>query len=251
MAEQPLIIRKKRLFAKEEGSHGAWKVAYADFVTAMMAFFMLMWLLNATTEQQRRGLADFFDPTIPLSEISGGGSDLFYGDSIYAEKKLAHDGHGSTSPGSGQGGALTDELAEILRDEIANSEAKLTLAPEGIVVDLIDTQGKPVFALGKAGTTPRLEEIIKAIAPTIRESGRRIKFVGHTDSLRFPHGNYSNWELSVDRANAARRMAVSHGVLDAQVWEVSGQSDRVPAEDDPAAPGNRRISIILLHPNAS
>ncbi|MEO1657087.1 MAG: flagellar motor protein MotB [Pseudomonadota bacterium] len=247
MAEQPLIIKRKKVFAGDGHHGGAWKVAYADFVTAMMAFFLLMWLLNATTEEQRKGLADFFDPTIPVSPVSGGGTDLLNGDSIFSTDSLASDGHGGLGENMDLEGEILEQLTMSLKEHIASEQVRLTLSPEGIVVDLMDTYEVPVFDLGKALKTERLTEIVTAVAPVLATSDRMLKIKGHTDDLKYRGTDYTNWELSADRANAARRLAVELGVPERAFFEVSGQADRLPVSADGSAPQNRRISIILLN----
>ena len=249
MADAPRPIIVKRVQAPPaEGHHGgAWKVAYADFVTAMMAFFLLMWLLNATTEEQRKGLADYFDPSIPLSAVSGGGADVLSGDSAFAADTLAYDNHGGLGDQ-----ALTDaELAEVaagaLAEAIEAGRAEVTLSPEGVVVDLIDAAGAPLFALGGASPSDLLAEVVGAAVPVLAESARPVKIVGHTDDLRFRTDAYTNWELSADRANAARRVALAAGLPPGRVSEVSGRADRQPLRGDARAPENRRISLIMLN----
>lgn len=243
-----MIIKRKRVFASESHHGGAWKVAYADFVTSMMAFFMLLWILGATTEEQRRGLADFFDPTIPVSQVSGGGVDVLHGDSIYSTNALSSDGHGGIAEYAATDAALAERLAALLEEATEGDAVRLTLSPEGVVIDLMDTADQPVFPLGKAELTDRLRRIMATVAPALTASGRMIKITGHTDDLPFVRDDYSNWELSSDRAHAARRLAQAQGVPEAAFFEVSGQADRLPIDQDPSAPGNRRISIVLLNP---
>jgi chemotaxis protein MotB len=245
--DQPIIKRKKII---QGGGHhgGAWKVAYADFVTSMMAFFMLLWILNVTTESQKEGLADFFDPSIPVNASSSGGEDLLFGNKLVGDAHLSSDGKTLL-----QGPAVSDE--ELMRqlatalDRVAGEGAtKVTLSPEGLRIELLDTADKPIFKLGEAGRTKRLEQIIAAAAPVLKSGGRRIKVSGHTDSVRFAGQAYTNWELSVDRANMARRLAVENGVPEGFFYEVTGHADKLPASDDSSSPENRRIAFHLLNP---
>ena len=240
----PIIIKRKKIVGGDGHHGGAWKVAYADFVTAMMAFFLLMWLLNATTEEQRKGLADYFDPTIPISPVSGGGTDILSGDSVLMTDTLAQSARGGID---GESADLAAQATAALTGLIEAGQAKVTLSPEGVVVDLIDSDGAPLFALGGAAVSDLLREVVADVAPVLSESGRPIRFVGHTDALRFRTGAYTNWELSADRANAARRLAVGAGLDAARVSSVSGRADRQPIGDDASAPENRRISIIMLN----
>ena len=244
----PIIVKRKRVSGGDGHHGGAWKVAYADFVTAMMAFFLLMWLLNATTEEQRKGLADYFDPTVPISPVSGGGDGVLSGDSVFAADSLARSARGGTDgEAAAEALALVTDARDALASLIEEGQAAVTLSDEGVVVDLIDAEGAPLFALGGAAASDLLGRIIGDVTPVIAGSGRPVRFVGHTDALRFRTGAYTNWELSADRANAARRLAVAAGLDPASISSVTGRADRQPIGADAKAPENRRISIILLH----
>lgn len=247
MADIQLIIRRGQSVEHDDHHGGAWKVAYADFVTSMMAFFMLLWILGATTESQRKGIADYFNPSIPISPMSGGGIDVLNGDSIYTTEDLATDNRGGLRTSDT---ALLREIEAVLDGTAVDDAVKLTLAPEGVVVDLMDTDDKAVFDLGDAGVTPRLERILDLIVPVLVDSARRVKVVGHTDDLPFSRSDYGNWELSSDRAHAARRLATRKGLSDRVFFEVTGHADRLPLDEDASAPQNRRISFILLNPDA-
>ena len=242
-AARPIIVRRVKVQAAEGHHGGAWKVAYADFVTAMMAFFLLMWLLNATTEDQRKGLADYFDPSVPLSPVSGGGTDVLSGDSAFAADTLAHDDHGGEESTDE---ALAAAAARALSEAIQAGQAAVSLSPEGVVVDLIDADGAPLFALGGAAPSPLLARLVAEAVPVLSASARPVKLVGHTDDLAFRPGGYTNWELSADRANAARRLALAAGLPESAVSEVSGRAARQPLRGDAGAPENRRISFIML-----
>ena len=248
---RPIIVKRVKA-AAEDGHHGgAWKVAYADFVTAMMAFFLLMWLLNATTEDQRKGLADYFDPSIPMSPASGGGTDVLSGDSVYAADTLAYDSHGGMGDEELTDAELAADASAALAAAIDAGQVAVTLSPEGVVVDLIDAAGAPLFGLGGAAPSELLAEVVGAAVPVLTASGRPIKFAGHTDDLRFKTDAYSNWELSADRANAARRLALAAGLPPAAVSEVSGRADRQPVGETARSPENRRISLIMLNAEAT
>ncbi len=277
-AVQPIIIRRKKVY-KADGHHGgAWKVAYADFVTAMMAFFLLMWLLNATTEDQRKGLADYFNPSIPISRISGGGSDALNGDSIFTEETLARSGSGSShernieSPASnasmaeaaskqeaagGTSEAETQAIAENLQslktalDEQSQQLSEhlmIKMSPEGIVLELVDSESTPLFPVGRSEPSDLLIELLGVVAESFGTFQNNIKIVGHTDNRRYRNDAiYDNWNLSADRANAARRLLLRSGIDPARVREVTGKADTDPLiKDDPAAAQNRRISITIL-----
>ena len=265
---QTIII--KRVKKVSGGGHhgGAWKVAYADFVTAMMAFFLLMWLLNATTEQQRKGLADYFNPSIPISKVSGGGSGALNGSSVLSEDALIRDGAGATRDyprtlpenDSAENDAEEGDLAalekvlnevgeEAFEPEIAE-HIQTRMTPDGLLVELVDVDGTPLFTLGSPTPAPILSVLLDTIGPILSTVENDIAIIGHTDSLGFAGDNYSNWELSTDRAHAARRQLIKSGVGDSHIVEISGKADVDPISDDPLAPQNRRIAILLLNESA-
>lgn len=265
----------KRVKKVTGGGHhgGAWKVAYADFVTAMMAFFLLMWLLNATTEEQRKGIADYFNPAIPISQISGGGVDMFNGSSVFSEDTLAKNGAGGSDAFSRETqradvddeadtgdessaeeekaleGVKDDLLKRALQDE-GDSLARhiqTRMTPEGLVIELVEIDGSPLFELGSSQPSETMKRLLGVVASTISIVTNDVAIVGHTDSRAYSNGrNYSNWELSTDRANTARRLMVESGMDSAQIREVAGKADTEPLTPDPLAPQNRRISITLL-----
>ena len=276
----PTIIKRKKVY-KADGHHGgAWKVAYADFVTAMMAFFLLMWLLNATTEEQRKGIADYFNPTIPISRISGGGSDGLNGSSIFSEDTYAKMGTGANrkqtveNPAYGDGKATEsesqaedaetlarqveeEEIAKDLqglKDSLSEESRKLSehlmikMSPEGIVLEITDSESTPLFPLGRSEPSETMMQLIDVVAEAFGDFDNDIKIVGHTDSHRYRNGAiYDNWNLSADRANAARRLLNRAGISGDRIREVSGKADTDPlVQNDPQAAQNRRISITIL-----
>lgn len=261
-ATRPIIIRRKKI-NKADGHHGgAWKVAYADFVTAMMAFFLLMWLLNATTEEQRKGIADYFNPNIPIAAVSGGGSAALSGDSIFAQKKMARDGIGakttSTKQGKAEGEqefkkAEAEEKVKDLNEALSSKGAgllkhvSLKQTSEGLVIELIDSNDEPLFDIGNAIPSPLLKELLQVVSSSMGDVANKTKIVGHTDARIFPNNaTYTNWELSSDRANTARRLLLDYGFPSGQIKEVSGKASTEPLVEDGLAAQNRRISIILL-----
>ncbi len=272
----PVIIIKKKKKGGGDGHHGgAWKVAYADFVTAMMAFFLLMWLLNATTEEQRKGIADYFNPTIPISRISGGGSDGLNGSSIFTEETYAKMGTGATAsstlakskpltqneatkfndennagPTEAEQAAAMAQLQLMLSEEsqALSEHIQVKLSPEGIVMELVDSEDVPLFALGQSQPTDLLVDLVATVADSFGAFGNDIKVVGHTDSLAYRDDmRFDNWDLSTERANVARRMLVEKGFPMSRIQEVSGRADTdLLIPEDPYAAQNRRISITLL-----
>lgn len=252
-AGQTIIIKRPKI-VKGGGHHGgAWKVAYADFVTAMMAFFLLMWLLNATTEDQRRGLADYFNPSIPIAAVSGGGADALDGKEVIRAPALS-----IASPTDSTNDQLVgipdDAMVAAMEAALVGEETELSdhisirMSPEGLVIELTDRDSRPLFASGRADPSPILMKLTAAVAQALEEVSNTIKIVGHTDSRRYANGlqGYSNWELSSDRANAARRMIKEAGLPEVRITEVSGKAATMPLVEDPLDARNRRISITLL-----
>lgn len=278
MSDTHNIIIKKVKKVSGDGHHGgAWKVAYADFVTAMMAFFLLMWLLNATTEDQRKGIADYFNPSIPVSTISGGGTDVLNGSSVFSTDNLAKDGTGGDGKGeadkeaapedegiahekfehdvAGDAHAAAMEAIEAdLRNQIAGENdsglgrhMQIKVTPEGMVIDLVDTEGSALFQVGSNTPSPKMRLLLSVVANTLTLIENEISIVGHTDSRAFTsRRDYSNWELSTDRAHMARRLMADAGLPREQINEVAGKADSEPLVEDPYAPENRRISITIL-----
>ncbi|GLQ21442.1 chemotaxis MotB protein [Algimonas porphyrae] len=267
-AAEPTIIIKRPKKVVGGGHHGgAWKVAYADFVTAMMAFFLLMWLLNATTEDQRRGLADYFNPSIPIAAVSGGGADALNGSDVDDKVSLTVLSKTQTNSDreAGRPGDVTSdsvmldetptdmEVAEALEAVLDGEAAELSehisirMSPEGLVIELTDRESQPLFASGSAQPSPVLDRLCAAVATALYAVENKVKIVGHTDSRRYVSDrNYSNWELSSDRANVARRLIQGSGLGEYRIEEVSGRAATMPLVDDPLDPRNRRISITLL-----
>lgn len=264
------IIIRKRKVVKGGGHHGgAWKVAYADFVTAMMAFFLLMWLLNATTEDQRKGIADYFNPSIPMARVSGGGNDALAGESIFADDKLAKVGVGAaerfepqktqslseTAPDAGELDRIEREINErkgkVEEEELAKHiETRMT--PDGLLIELIDQEGAPLFEVGSATPSPLMRRLLYVVAPVISTVKNKVDIIGHTDSRTYAgHAQYTNWELSADRATAARRLLIASGLSGAQIEAVIGKADVEPIAENPLASRNRRISVLLKPQPAS
>ena len=266
------IIIKRVKKVSGDGHHGgAWKVAYADFVTAMMAFFLLMWLLNATTEDQRKGIADYFNPTIPISQISGGGKDALDGSAIVTEEKMRQDGAGGGHPEQKtqvqQTKAQEDNTAESEEDQgrlravqedlltRAMKEGAGTLAshiqtrmtPDGLVIELVEIANSPLYEVGSSRPSPTMIKLLEIVGEAVSHVANKVAIDGHTDSRPYASAEgYTNWELSSDRANMARRLMVAAGLPESQIAEVSGKADTEPLTADPLAPQNRRISITLL-----
>jgi chemotaxis protein MotB len=355
-----IIVRREEVVG---GGHhgGAWKVAYADFVTAMMAFFLLMWLLNATTEEQRKGLADYFSPTNVFSHNSSGSGQPFSGHTAFDEGALVSDRgavqvlkgrapivpdveeddtdtpaqprpyrqdtpttlpdrDGATQPAAGaaarqgavptvtgraisgrdaagmaatvatgtaqagdtpsasgadqaqaerdrqdakqraaeaaarEGAQLSDAARQIeaavradpVLGEIAR-QLTLDLTPEGLRIQILDEERRPMFALGSAAPGERVRLLLRKVGPVLARLPQPLTIAGHTDAAPYPGPERTNWELSAERANATRRMLTEDGVPDSRIRSVTGNADRdllLPA--DPLAAANRRIAIVVL-----
>jgi chemotaxis protein MotB len=268
----PVLIRRKKVIGGGGHHGGAWKVAYADFVTAMMAFFLLMWLLNATTEKQRKGLADYFNPTIPVNRISGGGDGVFSGDTIMAEDVLANNGIGAPSPLQLQTVAVSangtpslgeaDKAEEALLREIEKQLSALSgesmisdlvrrhivtrLSDEGLIIELFDTDDASLFAEDTSEPDPILHELIRIVADVAALAENRIAVSGHVRSYPVTLRSDPVWDLSTARAEITRQTLVSAGLDPARVHRVAGHADRRPATVDPTARRNNRIEIVLL-----
>jgi len=264
-AERPIVIKKIKKAA--HGHHGgAWKVAFADFATAMMAFFLLLWLLSAATPEQKEAISGFFDADAQIGIGEGAG---------FSDSMIDLGGTGDTSKGSegedwengggsGQGtqeieeeARQMEELLEILKQAIEEKEElkafkdqlKLSVTPEGLRIQIVDKENRPMFESGKAVMRDHATKILREIAPIISKAGNRISLTGHTDAASFVRKDgYSNWELSADRANAARRALIYAGLPPSKVGRVVGLADAsLYNPDNPLDPINRRISIVVMN----
>ncbi len=298
--ERPIIIKKIK-----KGGHGhhggAWKVAYADFVTAMMAFFLLLWLLNTTTPEQKLGIADYFAPASVSSTTSGAGGIL--GGTSFNEDGAKRSGALAIVPQdvptdarrsrSSEGERETDAEGREREEEVVDPTAPNTLSesaldralamreaalfqqaemsirqamqnmpelaelskqliidqtPEGMRIQLVDQEGRAMFPPDSAEPFERTKALLRQVAKIVRRLPNRLAISGHTDGAPFfREGGYTNWEMSADRANAARRVIMASGVNEDRVATVTGKAGTDPLfPDDPYAPANRRISIVLL-----
>jgi chemotaxis protein MotB len=273
-SQRPIII--KRIKKGHHGHHGgAWKIAYADFVTAMMAFFLLMWLLGSTTKATLEGIAEYFKNPMKVAQRGGEGA----GDSSSVIKGGGLDMTRSTGqvrkgddPRSKKAITIADAKAEIARQEQEKLQALkarlekametnpllrqfkkqvlIDITPEGLRIQIVDEQNRPMFDLGSDQLKPYTREILHEIGKVLNEVPNRISLSGHTDATPFSSGEkgFSNWELSANRANASRRELVTGGMQEDKILRVVGLSSAVPFDQhDPLNPINRRISIIVLN----
>jgi chemotaxis protein MotB len=261
-------ILKRRKIVQESGHHGgAWKVAYADFVTAMMAFFLLMWLLNATTEKQRKGIADFFNPSIPVSRISAGGDGLLAGRTLAAATERVEEGTGAraklqndgeTKTGDGAEDVAFAAVANLLKGDSGESEVEdellthvsVRITDEGLIVELADRGEAALFAPGSAEPAPKLRALLEIVAGVGGLLANPVAVEAHTDALPFADPAYTNWDLSTDRAQAARRLLEAGGLVSERFRRVTGKGASEPLAD-PFAPGNRRLVIAFLRLDAA
>ena len=287
MADDAIIIKKIKKGGHGGHHGGAWKVAYADFVTAMMAFFLLMWLINTTSPEQKRGIADYFAPA-SVSKTTSGSGGILDGTSFGQtggksggavavvvkaapeDKTAKADPTAPAKPAETRPSAEDMENAEQSSAEQADFESAemslrqamqdmpdlaelskqilIDITPEGLRLQLIDQEGRPMFAAGSAEPTDRVKRLLQEVAKVVQRLPNRITISGHTDSGQFEGANgYTNWELSADRANASRKLLMQNGVVPDRIYQVSGKAGSEPLlPEDPYASANRRITIVLL-----
>ncbi len=268
LPEPEILVRKVK--AAGHGTHhgGAWKVAYADFVTAMMAFFLMLWLLGATDEEQRKGIADYFAPTIPRGGEQGG-TGVLAGRSILEPDGIAPLPPGASSPlpathvaasvppaPSDGDQAQLKALEAKIRDRLARdpgladlaAQVRLTHTPEGLRIELIDRADYAMFSSGTALMDPRAERLLRVVADAIAPLPQRLAIRGHTDGLPFgPQSAGNNWQLSAQRAEATRALLARAGIAAGRFSRLEGVADTEPmVPADPFDPRNRRLSITLL-----
>ncbi len=268
---QPIII--KRVKKSGHAAHGgAWKIAYADFVTAMMAFFLLMWLLGSTAKGELQGISDYFNSPMRVamsggegsgtatSILMGGGTDLALttgqvrrsdGDKLrrsqesIREKKAREDAERI----KGLQNKIEAMITENPQLNEFRSQIRLNITPDGLQIQIVDDQNRPMFDSGSALVKPYMRDILRAIGAALGDVENRISLAGHTDAVSYGNNErgYSNWELSADRANASRRELVTAGMPISKLGRVVGlaSSDLLEPEN-PKAPTNRRITITVL-----
>ncbi len=269
-ADKSTIVIKR--VKKAGGGHhgGAWKIAYADFVTAMMAFFLLMWLISSTSKAKLEGIAEYFKTPLKVamkggpsvsersSVIKGGGKDVTKKD---GEVRKVPDIKAAQNELEKREKAQLEALKAKIEAAIdANPTLKqfkkqilLDITSEGLRIQVVDEQNRPMFATASSQLQPYTRDILREIGKMLNDVPNRIGLSGHTDNVVFANGErgYGNWELSADRANASRRELVQGGMQDAKVLRVVGLSSAVPMnKDDARDPINRRISIVVMNKRA-
>jgi chemotaxis protein MotB len=274
---QPIIVKK--VVRGGHGAHGgAWKIAYADFVTAMMAFFLLMWLLGSTSEGDRKGIADYFSSPLKVALAGGSGT----GDSSHIIKGGGEDltrSHGQVKRGDIETARSTINLMALraeqrraalarlesvmrrVRERVAASEAlqpyasqiRLEMTRDGLRIQIVDAEGRPMFDSGSAVVQPAMRELLRLVGAVLAEVPHKVTLEGHTDAVPFAGAasGYTNWELSADRANASRRELVAGGLPPDRLLRVEGLAASRPIDEaDPSSPTNRRISILVMNREA-
>lgn len=276
---RPIIVKKIK---KTAGGHhgGAWKIAYADFVTAMMAFFLLMWLLGSTSKAQKEGISDYFKTPLMVALTggtavgasdtlikNGGGAD-FTKKSGQVKKVDGPDGKKTKIDAEEAKKALEKAEAEKLEEMKAKIEQAIEDSPalskfknqlllditsEGLRIQIVDEQNRAMFASSKAEMQPYAQQILQEIGKMLNGVTNKISLSGHTDAVPYSGGDkgYSNWELSADRANASRRELIAGGMDESKLLRVVGLSSaNLFNKEDPLSPSNRRISIIVMNKQA-
>jgi chemotaxis protein MotB len=270
-----VIKRIKKVAAGHHG--GAWKVAYADFVTAMMAFFLLMWLINTTSPEQKRGIADYFAPA-SVSPTTSGSGGILGGDALGSDGSLSSGSKAvfeeetpeSRRPDDGQttDASKSQSAADAAREAAAFASAAQSLrqalqdmpelaelskniiideTPEGLRIQLVDQEGRSMFNQGSVQPNDRAKLLLRAISKVINQLPNRISIYGHTSANPGGAIGEGDWALSANRADASRKILQTAGVDRDRVYQVSGKATSEPLyPDDPILPGNRRIAIVLL-----
>jgi len=274
---QPIIIKRVK-----KGGHaahgGAWKIAYADFVTAMMAFFLLMWLLGSTTEGDKKGIADYFASPLKVamlggsgagdasSVVKGGGKDLTRQTGQVKEGDVESPKHSYNLRALKEEQRraervrlqqLSDKVKEVLQENprlaALGGQIRLDMTAEGLRIQIVDEGNRPMFDSGSAVVKPYMRELLQELGYVLTEVPNRLTLEGHTDAQAFSAGarGYSNWELSADRANASRRELVAGGLPEARILRVQGlAASKLLEPQAPESPLNRRISIIVMNRDA-
>ncbi|MBS0423477.1 MAG: flagellar motor protein MotB [Proteobacteria bacterium] len=272
LSQRPIVIKRIK---KVAGGHhgGAWKIAYADFVTAMMAFFLLMWLLGSSTKSQLEGISEYFKTPLKVammggssigetsSVLKGGGTDLTRQHGEVKKGEIKDDIKAKKIIKERIERVKLEGLKKKIEEAIENNpslkkfsnQLLLDITPDGLRIQIVDEQNRPMFALGKAELQPYTKTILREIGKMLNDVNNKISLSGHTDGKPFPSGDkgYSNWELSADRANASRRELIIGGMDTNKVLQVIGLSSAVLFDkNEPLNPINRRISIVVMNERA-
>lgn len=264
---QPRIVVRRKGGKKSETPHGSWKIAYADFMTAMMAFFLVLWLVSLVPKEDLAAIAEYFRMPL-MTAVTGGprndsGSTVIPGGSpsiIPNENPVPSRGDDRSEGDIRDEERLEDlkaELEQLIQDDPMLQQFRpqllLDMTPDGLRIQIIDRDNRPMFAVGSAQVQPYMRNILRELGIKLNDLPNSITVSGHTDSMPYASGEreYSNWELSADRANAARRELIAGGMLERKIKQVLGLAATVSlVKDDPAAAVNRRISLLVLNRRA-
>ncbi|MEI2417582.1 flagellar motor protein MotB [Orrella sp. JC864] len=268
-ASNRVVIRRKKVNGHGHAHHGgSWKIAYADFITAMMAFFLVLWLISIIPREDLRGIADYFrmplkvaitggpDSSVNSHVLPGGGADPL------RDLGQVRRADGTRLEAQSQGERRDRQRLEGLQRKLEQMietnpvlknfrpQLLIDMTTEGLRIQIVDNQNRPMFATGSAIVQPYMRDILRELGPVLNELPNRVSISGHTDAVQYARGEraYSNWELSADRANASRQELVAGGMNETKVMRVMGLSSSMSLiKDDPYAAVNRRISLVVLN----
>lgn len=251
--EKPVIIIKKVRKRHHGRSHGgSWKVAYADFVTAMMAFFLVLWLISMISPEKRARVANYYKHFSVFTESGTSFMDKtseLFSETGEAEEKIPAELQGSFNNMARD--TVKGEIKKAIEEKLSDIEDQVIvdIFEGGIRIQLVDKEGKSMFDLGSSELTPIALRILHVIGDNIKSLPNAVAIEGHTDSLAYSSTRYSNWDLSTERALTARKALEKHGLTPDRVTRVAGYSDTVPfIKENTEDPRNRRISILLMFP---
>jgi len=244
----PFVVKKKVKGRHKGGHHGgAWKVAYADFVTAMMALFMVLWLVAVMSIDSRKALAEYFRSYTIFKGVEAGGAkgvSVMKGNPVMLNSQSSGEGATATSGAK----KISIELEKIIDTKLSDLKRQLLIftTDDGVRIEMIDSESDPMFELGKNTLRPNGQKVLDVLSTVFKGIPYNITIEGHTDSYQYPAENYSNWELAADRANAARRELVKQGLDPSRITKVTSFADAVPLKpENKYDAANRRVSILI------
>lgn len=263
---RPIIIRRKKVVKGHHG--GSWKIAFADFMTALMALFLVMWVLSSSSKEQKASVGEYFrTPLVTAlaggnknaassSAIPGGGADPIHAEGERIRIEIPVPVRADDSQKSLR--RLRNQIKRVVENDPElrelSPQVRLEITNDGLRIQLVDTEHRPMFAVGSEQIAPYMRDLLRTIAPLLNELPNELEITGHTDSLAYAGGyhSYSNWELAVGRANASRRELAAAGFDQGKLLRVSGMADRMPLNpDNPMDPINRRITLTVLYEEAA
>lgn len=249
---RPVIIKRKKVVGGSGHHGGAWKVAYADFVTAMMAFFLMLWLLGSADEAKRKGIADYFSATYAIRSESSGGSDLFGGTSLSVETSLTDEiaARERTAPENLSLQRVVDLLDMLVQSEQSHEgileHILIRLTDEGLIVEVFDLESASLFDGLSDQPTLVLNVILELVSEAFQTVSNPVAIRAHTRGFPTVFLDNPVWPLSIDRARAVHQMMGDFGLPDVQFHRISGNADRLLAVPNPTAARNNRVELILM-----